>query len=69
MQTTMKSMLFLVVLMFAAQAGAAPAKSKWVSLDADSKNRLMKIVRSEVQNREGFSTLEEDRFNTNLVEQ
>jgi len=69
MQTTMKAMLFLVVLMFAAQAGAVTAKSKWVSLDADSKNRLMKIVRSEVQNREGFSTLEEDRLNTNLVEQ
>jgi hypothetical protein len=69
MQVTMKSMLFLVVLMFAAQAGATPAKSKWVSLDADSKNRLMKIVRSEVQSREGFSTLEEDRLNTSLVEQ
>jgi hypothetical protein len=55
--------------MFAAQAGATPAKSKWVSLDADSKNRLMKIVRSEVQSREGFSTLEEDRLNTSLVEQ
>jgi len=68
MQTTMKSMLFLVVLMIATQSGAATAKSKWVSLDADSKNRLMKIVRSEVDSREGYSTLEEDRLNTQMVE-
>ena len=67
MQTMMKSMLFLVVLMLAVQSGATPAKSKWVALDADSKNRLMRIVHTEVQNREGFSTLEEDRLNTQMV--
>ena len=67
MQTMMKSVLFLVVLMLAAQSGAATAKSKWVSLDADSKNRLMKIVRSEVESRDGYSTLEEDRLNTQMV--
>ncbi len=68
MQTAIKTMLFLFVLMLAAQVEAATPKSKWVSLDADSKNRLMKIVRSEVQNRDGFSTLGEDRLNTSLVE-
>ncbi len=67
MQTMMKSVLFLVVLTFAAQSGAVTAKSKWVSLDADSKNRLMKIVRSEVDSRDGYSTLEEDRLNTQMV--
>ncbi len=67
MQTMMKSVLFLVALMLAAQSGAATAKSKWVSLDADSKNRLMKIVRSEVESRDGYSTLEEDRLNTQMV--
>ncbi len=67
MQTMMKSVLFLVALMLAAQSGAATAKSKWVSLDADSKNRLMKIVRSEVESRDGYSTLEEDRLNSQMV--
>lgn len=68
MRNTIKSILVLVVLLFTAQVGAAPANSKWVSLDADSKNRLMKIVRSEVDSRDGFSTREEDRQNTRMVE-
>jgi hypothetical protein len=69
MQAMMKSFVAFVVMVLAAQANAATSTSKWVSLDADSKNRLMKIVRSEVETREGFSTLEEDRLNTRIVEQ
>ena len=67
MQILMKSIVLLVMGILAAQAGTAAANSKWVSLDADSKNRLMKIVRTEVESREGFSTLEEDRLNTLMV--
>ncbi|MCG6911457.1 MAG: hypothetical protein LJE94_15225 [Deltaproteobacteria bacterium] len=69
MRITTKAMLFIVVLLLAVQGNAAVSKSKWVALDADSKNRLMRIVRSEVESREGYSTLDEDRLNTRLVEE
>ncbi len=60
---------FIFLLVAVAHGYADVLKSKWVSLDADSKNRLMRIVQSEVESREGFSTQEEDKTNTRLVEE
>ena len=43
-------------------------ESQWVSLDADSRDRIRRIIKKEVQNREGFSSVEEDKYNTLMVE-
>ncbi|RJQ86875.1 MAG: hypothetical protein C4519_01365 [Desulfobacteraceae bacterium] len=59
--------LFLLLLIEQAHAETQP--SKWLQLDADSKERIKHLIKSDVENRRGFSTLEEDRLNTSIVEE
>ena len=68
MQPLKKSFAAAAVLFLAVCAYAAPI-STWVSLDSDSKSRLKKTIQSEVENREGYSTSEEDQSNLRLVEE
>ncbi len=42
--------------------------SKWLQLDADSKERLRHIIQSDIERRRGFTTPEEARRNTDMVE-
>ena len=47
----------------------APHESlRWVSLSSDSRDTVREIIRSEVDNRESFSTSQEERTNFKLVE-
>lgn len=59
----------MVLLVFASQAYSATPVSKWVSLDSDLKNRIKRIIQSEVENREGFSVQEDEILNTRMVEE
>jgi predicted nucleic acid-binding Zn-ribbon protein len=59
----------MVLLLFASQAYSAAAVSKWVSLDSDLKNRIRRIIQSEVENRDGFSVKEDEILNTRMVEE
>ena len=72
MKTVGKSWLpvfLLLLLVFAAQALAEIQASRWLQLDADSKERLRRLIQSDVESRRGFSTAEEDRLNTSLVQE
>ncbi len=62
-------MIAMIVLLVAAQAHSASSINKWVSLDSDSKSRIKKIIQSEVEGQEGFSTSQEEKMNTRVVEQ
>ena len=42
---------------------------RWVSLSTDSRDTVREIIRSEVDNREGFSTRQEERTNLKAVEE
>ena len=68
MKPLKKSFAAAAVLFLAVCAYAAPV-STWVSLDSDSKSRLKKTIQSEVENREGYSTSEENQSNLRLVEE
>ncbi len=50
------------------QANASLPVSKWVSLDSDSKSRVKRTIQSEAENRDGFSTSEEEKLNLGAVE-
>jgi hypothetical protein len=70
MKTVGKSwLLALLLLMIADHVHADVHPSRWLQLDADSKERLRHLIQSDVESRRGFSTSEEDRINTSLVEQ
>ena len=45
-----------------------PQKLRWISLSSDSRDIVHEIIRSEVDNREAFSTLQEDKANQKDVE-
>ncbi|MFO7570590.1 MAG: hypothetical protein R6W75_12410 [Smithellaceae bacterium] len=45
-----------------------PALMRWVSLSTDSRDTVREIIRSEVDNRESFSTRKEERDNLKAVE-
>lgn len=72
--------ILLVILVFtvlAAFAYAAPQQQaapppivlmRWVSLSSDAPDTVREIIRSEVDNREGFSTTREERANLKAVE-
>jgi len=62
-------MIAVIVLLVAAQAHSASSINKWVSLDSDSRSRIKKIIQSEVEGQEGFSTSQEEKLNTRVVEQ
>jgi predicted nucleic acid-binding Zn-ribbon protein len=59
----------MILLVFASQAYSAAPASKWVSLDSDLKDRIKRIIQSEVENRDGFSVQEDEIFNTRIVEE
>ncbi|MCX5819774.1 MAG: hypothetical protein NT047_07675 [Deltaproteobacteria bacterium] len=59
----------MVLLVFASQAYSATPVSKWVSLDSDLKNRIKRIIQSEVESRDGFSVQEDEILNTRMVEE
>lgn len=59
----------MVLLLFASQAYSATPISKWVSLDSDLKNRIKRIIQSEVESRDGFSVKEDEILNTRMVEE
>ena len=59
----------MVLLVFASQAYSAAPVTKWVSLDSDLKDRIRRIIQSEVENREGFSVQEDEILNTRMVEE
>ena len=61
--------IFIFVLLVAAHAYSASSINRWVSLDSDSKSRIQKIIQSEVESQEGFSTSQEEKMNTRDVEQ
>ena len=42
---------------------------RWVSLSTDSRDTVREIIRSEVDNREGFSTTQEEKANLKAVEE
>jgi len=55
------------LLLFVPQAQAETQASKWLQLDADSKERLRHLIQSDVESRRGFSTVAEAQLNTALV--
>ncbi|MEI7671555.1 MAG: hypothetical protein WCK00_05525, partial [Deltaproteobacteria bacterium] len=61
--------VLLILLAFASLTCAAAPASKWVSLDSDLKDRIKRIIQSEVENREGFSVQEDEILNTGKVEE
>ena len=58
-----------VLLVFASQAYSATPVSKWVSLDSDLRDRIKRIIQSEVENRDSFSAQEDEILNTRIVEE
>ena len=68
--TPLKNVVVLLVLLaFASLTLAAAPASKWVSLDSDLKDRIKRIIQSEVESREGFSLQEDEILNTGKVEE
>ncbi|MGV8056808.1 MAG: hypothetical protein AB2L12_02055 [Smithellaceae bacterium] len=66
-----KSKIFLplILILFAIFAYAAPPPlQRWVSLSSDYRDTVREIIRSEVDNREGFSSKQEERANLKAVE-
>ena len=59
----------LALLALASQAYSAAPLSKWVSLDSDLKDRIRRIIQSEVENRDAFSAQEDEILNTRIVEE
>ena len=60
--------VFFLILLTVGQVRADQTASKWVSLHVDSKEQIRKIIQSEVERRQGFSTKDEDKLITSLVE-
>ena len=52
-----------------ARSQADECTSRWVSLEADSNETTRRIIKSEVENRKGFTSSQEDKLNILLVEQ
>ena len=52
-----------------ARSQADECTSRWVSLEADSNETIRRIIKSEVENRKGFTSSQEDKLNILLVEQ
>lgn len=63
------ALISMALLAFASQAYSAAPVSKWVSLDSDLKDRIKRIIQSEVENRDAFSVQEDEIFNTRMVEE
>jgi predicted nucleic acid-binding Zn-ribbon protein len=62
-------LISMALLAFASQAYSAAPISKWVSLDSDLKDRIKRIIQSEVENRDAFSAQEDEILNTRVVEE
>ncbi len=58
----LRGIVFLVVvLLTVGQPYVSESDDQWVPLHVDSRDRIRKIIKSEVESRKGFSTREEDR--------
>ncbi|PKN67782.1 MAG: hypothetical protein CVU54_16485 [Deltaproteobacteria bacterium HGW-Deltaproteobacteria-12] len=64
-----KIVLPLILVLITAVAYAASPALRWVSLSTDSRDTVREIIRSEVDNRESFSTSQEERVNLKAVEE
>ena len=67
-----KLLLLAAFFLIATIAFAAPPEIKiqrWVSLSSDSRDSVREIIISEVDKREGFSTLPEQKTNLKAVEE
>jgi hypothetical protein len=64
-----KIVLPLILILITALSYAASPALRWVSLSTDSRDTVREIIRSEVDNREGFSTSQEERVNLKAVEE
>ena len=60
--------IFFILLSFQTYSTAL-SLSNWVSLRSDAREQVKEIIRSEVDNREGFSTSQEERANLKSVEE
>ncbi|MCG6536148.1 MAG: hypothetical protein L7F78_15980, partial [Syntrophales bacterium LBB04] len=57
----------LLAFSFAAYAADAPL-SRWIMLSSDDRDTVREIIRSEVDQREGYSSVQEEKANLNAVE-
>ncbi|MEN6374316.1 MAG: hypothetical protein ABFD75_05955 [Smithella sp.] len=64
----LKVFLALIFILVTAYTYAEPPQLRWVSLSTDSRDTVREIIRSEVDNREGFSTRSEEKANLKAVE-
>jgi hypothetical protein len=66
----LKNKIFLIIVLSltAVFVYAAPPPMRWVSLSTDSRDTVREIIRSEVDNREAFSSSSEERTNLKAVE-
>jgi len=62
-----KIVLPLILILITALAYTPPPLLRWVSLSTDSRDTVREIIHSEVENREGFSTSQEERINLKAV--
>lgn len=58
----------LIVMITLSAYAIQPPKLRWISLSSDSRDIVHEIIRSEVDNREVFSTLQEDRAEQKAIE-
>ena len=63
-----KLSLALIFILATAYTYADSLQPRWVSLSTDSRDTVREIIRSEVENREGFSTRSEEKANLKAVE-
>jgi hypothetical protein len=62
-----KIVLPLILILITALAYATPPLLRWVLLSTDSRDTVREIIRSEVENREVFSTSQEERKTSKQV--
>jgi hypothetical protein len=59
--------IFILLLTLQGYSASVPL-SRWVTLRSDTREQVKEIIRSEVDNREGYSTSQEEKANLNAVE-
>ncbi len=59
----------LILLLLVKYVHADTEVSKWLQLNTDSRGSISQLIKSDVERRRGFSTVEEDRINTSMVEE
>ena len=59
----------IILLLTVSSSYAKSQTSKWLPLDSDAKERLRSLIKADVESRTGFSTPEEDKLNTSVVQE